>query len=230
MLTTMPRLYTRRPSPTTAEFTVTTLPPPTIPLRILRVLLLALRVALVLLTALALHARWLSSPYAQHSLSTTCPTGDGWFSLEAVWYALDTLHKSGLGQLVGGLVENVPLVVLLPVAAALCYLLALRVHTTESLLVMRGLGMQTSSSPATYLASATSRFIPTEKIRDVFVNEAFRGFEVRYYLIVVVEGEENVVVVFPRLLPRRAIVETVWRCARACLYEGRCGDTTEEKG
>lgn len=53
------------------------------------------------------------------------------------------------------------------------------------------------------------------------MNEAFRGFEVRYYLVVVVEGEEAVVVVFPRLLPRRDIVERVWRGCRACLFEGK---------
>ena len=41
----------------------------------------------------------------------------------------------------------------------------------------------------------------------------------RYYLLVVVEGEGSVVVVFPRLLPRRGIVEVVWRGVRACLFE-----------
>ena len=41
----------------------------------------------------------------------------------------------------------------------------------------------------------------------------------RFYLAVVVEGEEDVVVVFPNLLPRRRIIEKVWRGARACLYE-----------
>ena len=35
----------------------------------------------------------------------------------------------------------------------------------------------------------------------------------------VVEGEESVVVVFPRLLPRRQIIETVWRGVRGCLFE-----------
>lgn len=39
--------------------------------------------------------------------------------------------------------------------------------------------------------------------------------------MVVVEGEEEVVVVFPRLLPRRDIVERVWRGCRACLFEGK---------
>jgi len=37
--------------------------------------------------------------------------------------------------------------------------------------------------------------------------------------VVVVEGEESVVVVFPRLLPRSGIVETVWRGVRGCLFE-----------
>lgn len=45
----------------------------------------------------------------------------------------------------------------------------------------------------------------------------------RYYLVILVQGEEEVVVVFPRLLPRRKIVEKVWRGARACLYEREGG-------
>lgn len=64
-----------------------------------------------------------------------------------------------------------------------------------------------------------TRFIPTEKIRDVLINEAFRGFEVRYYLCVVVEDEEDVVVLFPGTLPRRKIVEAVWRGIRGCLMD-----------
>jgi phosphatidylinositol glycan class H protein len=114
---------------------------------------------------------------------------------------------------------EIPVVLLLPVSLLIFYAIVLRVHTTESLLVLRGLGIQTSATATTYLGTASTRFIPTEKIQDVFVNEAFRGFEVRYYLVVVVEDEEEVVVVFPRLLPRRAIVEKVWRGARECLYE-----------
>jgi len=105
-----------------------------------------------------------------------------------------------------------------------------RVHTAESLLVLRGLGIQTSTSSTTYLGTASTRFIPTEKIQDILVNEAFRGFEVRYYLVVVVEGEDEVVVVFPRLLPGRAIVERVWRGARGCLYETEKREVVEKEG
>ena len=67
----------------------------------------------------------------------------------------------------------------------------------ESLLVLRTLGIQTSTTSGTYLSTSTTRFIPTSQIQDIFIHEAFRGFEVRYYLAIVVEGEAEVVVVFP---------------------------------
>lgn len=227
MLTTSPRLRIRRPSPTTAEFTVTTLPLPTLPLRALRLLLLATRISLSLATALALHARWIQSSLSGGPLPTTPP--ETWWSVATVLYALGRLHDTRLGVVLAGLVEGIPLPFLLPGALLVAYILSLRVYSSESLLVMRGLGVQTSESPGTYLASDATRFIPTEKIQDIFVNEAFRGYEVRYYLIVVVEDEEDVVVVFPGLLPRRDIVETVWRGARECLYETGKG-SMEEKG
>ncbi|KAI7209322.1 hypothetical protein KC352_g17350, partial [Hortaea werneckii] len=59
-----------------------------------------------------------------------------------------------------------------------------------------------------YLWTSSTRFIPTSSIQDIFIYEAFKGFEVRYYLAIVIEGEGEVVVVFP-----------VWRGTRACLYE-----------
>lgn len=73
--------------------------------------------------------------------------------------------------------------------------------TEESLLVIRGLGIQTSTSSNSYLSKATTRFIPTTEIQDIVIHEAFKGFEVRFYLAVIVEGERNVVVVFPVSIP-----------------------------
>ena len=70
-------------------------------------------------------------------------------------------------------------------------------ETEESLLTLRTLGLQTRTLSPCYLLPATTRFIPTTQIRDVFIHEAFRGFEVRYYLAVVVKDEKDVVVVFP---------------------------------
>jgi len=71
------------------------------------------------------------------------------------------------------------------------------IYTEESLLVLRGLGIQTTSSASTYLSTASTRFIPTTVIQDILIHEAFKGFEVRFYLAIVVEGEEDLVVVFP---------------------------------
>ncbi|KAF1349777.1 GPI-GlcNAc transferase complex, PIG-H component-domain-containing protein [Delphinella strobiligena] len=108
---------------------------------------------------------------------------------------------------------------ILPISLATLWFIFRRGYTEESLLVIRGLGVQTSTSSPTYLSTASTRFIPSCMIQDVFIHEAFKGFEVRFYLTIVVEGEEEVVVVFPSLLPKRRILETVWRGARACLYE-----------
>jgi phosphatidylinositol glycan class H protein len=87
--------------------------------------------------------------------------------------------------------------------------------------VLRGLGVQTSTTSSTYLQTPTTRLIPTTSIQDIFIYEAFKGFEVRFYLAIVVKGEEDVLVVFPSLLPKRAIVEEVWRGTRKCLWEGK---------
>lgn len=67
----------------------------------------------------------------------------------------------------------------------------------ESLLSICSLGIQTQTLSPSYLLPASTRFIPTAQIRDILIHEAFRGFEVRYYLAIVVEGEWDVVVVFP---------------------------------
>ncbi|OAA74767.1 phosphatidylinositol N-acetylglucosaminyltransferase [Akanthomyces lecanii RCEF 1005] len=221
MLTTPPRLQIRRPSPTTTEFTVTTQPPSTVALRLLRFLLLVLRILLSILTILLLEARWSLSPYSYPAPALPLTLPHDLFTSDTLLWALDALHRSSTGTSLRHFSASIPLVILLPGAALALRTLSRRVYAEESLLVMRGLGVQTRESAPSYFASAATRFIPTEKIRDILVNEAFRGFEVRYYLIVVVEGEEDLVVVFPGLLPRRRIVEAVWRGARECLYEKR---------
>lgn len=99
---------------------------------------------------------------------------------------------------------------------------------------MRNLGIQTRTIPASAFsflpavfcsgASGTTRFIPTSQIQDVWIHEGFKGFEVRFYLGVVVKGEEEIVVVFPETLPRREVLEVVWRGLRGCLYEREIAD------
>ncbi|CAG8970913.1 hypothetical protein HYALB_00000892 [Hymenoscyphus albidus] len=216
MLTTHPHLRTRRPSPTTVEYTVSTSPSPTLPLRLLQLTTSILRIIIGLTVLLLLYTKYLLSAFAP----ATHPIGPPeTFSTATIFYILTLITHSRLGTLCTRLASITPYTLLLPTSFLLIHIILQRPHTTESLLVLRGLGIQTSTSSASYLSSATTRFIPTEKVQDFLVNEAFRGFEVRYYLVVVVEGEKEVVVVFPRLLPRRKMVETVWRGVRGCLWE-----------
>lgn len=86
------------------------------------------------------------------------------------------------------------------------YLVFRRGYTLESLLVIRGLGIQTATSSPSYLSTATTRFIPSNHIQDIIINEAFRGFEVKFYLGVVVEDEGEIVVVFPVSRARLAVL------------------------
>ncbi|KAH6656835.1 phosphatidylinositol N-acetylglucosaminyltransferase [Truncatella angustata] len=221
MLTTAPRLHIRRPSPTTTEFTVSTLPPQTLPLRLLLAVVNTARLLLGLLLLLLLYAKWTLSPYTTASPATAPVRPSEAVSLDFVLYLFHLSLTSPPGRFAGRLASATPFWALLPASLFLLYATVQRIHARESLLVLRGLGIQTSSSGATILGGPATRFIPTEKIQDVLINEAFRGFEVRYYLVVVVEGEEEVVVVFPKLLPRRDVVEKVWRGVRGCLFEAR---------
>jgi hypothetical protein len=91
----------------------------------------------------------------------------------------------------------------------------------ESLLVLRGLGIQTTSSSDSYLSTAATRFIPTTSIQDIFIHEAFKGFEVRFYLAIVVEGEEDAVVVFPvGFLIFERFADPPEPASRACHFGG----------
>jgi phosphatidylinositol glycan class H protein len=232
MLTTAPHLLTRRPSPTTVEYTVSTSPPPTVALRLLIALTIVSRLISAFLLLFLLYSKYQLSAYYGTILPWTSSTDYAPPILSAAYFAhfLAHLSASPAGLLTSTLAAAIPLPILLPVTFTLLHLLTLRPHTSESLLILRGLGIQTSSSSASYLSSSTTRFIPTEKIQDILVNEAFRGWEVRYYLVVVVEGEESVVVVFPRLLPGRKVVESVWRGARGCLFEREKEEREREKG
>ncbi len=221
MLTVAPHLHIRRPSPTAAEFTVTTCPPSTVPLRLVLLVVLLARVTLILGALLLLYSAWALSPFATplDPYAAAPPL----FSDDFIWYAVWLAHTSRLGEAATSLVAAAPPWATVGGCGLALYLALRRIHTTESLLVLRGLGVQTASTGSTVLSTlwggARTRFIPTEKIRDVLINEAPMGFVIHYYLVVVVEGEEDVIVVFPKLLPRRRIVEAVWRGVKGCLYE-----------
>lgn len=75
--------------------------------------------------------------------------------------------------------------------------------------MIRSLGVQTTTRMRFPLASH-SRFIPASEIDDVLLYEGFKGMQVRYYLAVVVRGEEKVEVIFPVwALSMRLMIEIV---------------------
>ena len=98
---------------------------------------------------------------------------------------------------------TLPLLATLPPTVRICayalilWLVFRKGYTSESLLVVRGLGVQTATAGSSFLWGGSTRFIAASAVQDIFIHEAFRGFEVRFYLCIVVEGEEGVVVVFP---------------------------------
>ena len=198
MLTRLPHLTIFRPSPTTTAFTVSTsIPPRSLSSHLLHHLLLLSRVLLGLVVIITLHAKssYTSAQVVSSSISNrialipwTTLAPATLVSLLLVFrrfhsgavFFLFFSHKKSLSHLSRRTATKN-----LSISKA-----------EESLITLRTLGIQTRSLSPWYLLPATTRFIPTSQILDIFIHEAFRGFEVRYYLAVVVEGEEDVVVVF----------------------------------
>ncbi|KAJ5722508.1 hypothetical protein N7488_000543 [Penicillium malachiteum] len=200
------RLRVRRPSPTTVSFAVSNAPQrsnsPTKILFGFQILLRALLFCCVILVGLV-RLRHISYEADVKIIP--------W---QAVW-------ETALGSQLCHLVDPYNPWVVTAVCAVVVYGVFRRGYTEESLLVIRGFGIQTSTSSSTYLSSAATRFIPTTQIQDIVIHEAFKGFEVRFYLAVIVEGEPDALVVFPHLLPKRKILEEVWRGSRRCLYDAK---------
>ncbi|KAF2832384.1 hypothetical protein CC86DRAFT_313370 [Ophiobolus disseminans] len=203
-------LRTLQPTSSTVSYTVSTRPVPrTIPAICLHYISILVRVVLGLATVLLLWMKW---RVTNGNLS----------------YIEVQISSSLKDWQVDRFAEACRWKYLIPGALVILFLVFRRNYIEESLTVLRGLGIQTSTTSSTYLQTPTTRFIPTTSIQDIFIHEAFRGFEVRFYLVIVVEGEEDVVVVFPQLLPRRAMLEEVWRGARKCLWEGKEKDKGRE--
>ncbi|OAP59233.1 hypothetical protein AYL99_06531 [Fonsecaea erecta] len=209
------------PSPATVSFTVSTRQPPRAwstnnrasshswfcHLRRVPIFTLtkyALRVLLVLYTVVVNLAKAQSD--------TQSPRLDAYADLG--------LKLSLVGGTIRAVAERAEWWVLAPVSLGIVYACLRRDYVEESLLVLQGLGIQTSTSSPYFFTGPTTTFIPTTQIQDIVIHEAFKGLEVRFYLAVIVEGATEVVVVFPTLLPRREILEEVWRGGRKCLYSG----------
>ncbi|KAL2861129.1 PIG-H family GPI synthesis protein [Aspergillus lucknowensis] len=199
-------LISRRPSPTTASFTVSNASRHTsTTAKLFFYFQFLLR--LIVFSGII----FLDTAHFRHIFS---PRNESFIPWAAIW-------SSPLGSFICRIADTTNSIVTALASALVIYGVFLKGYTEESLLVIRGLGIQTSTSSPTYLSKAATRFIPTTEIQDIVIHEAFKGFEVRFYLAVVVVGEPEVVVVFPKLLPNRATLEEVWRGSRHCLYDSK---------
>lgn len=170
-------LTVKRPTPTTVLYTVSTRSPPTTLAAHLRnYTLLLIRLSAGILTLLALLVEY------QH------------LSAETFYSVPVHLQISFPGQSYAGTFSPA---VRICAYALVIWLVLRRGYSSESLLVIRGLGVQTATAGSSFLWGGSTRFIPASAVQDIFIHEAFRGFEVRFYLCIVVEGEEGSVVVFP---------------------------------
>lgn len=218
-------LTVKRPTPTTVSYTVSTRSPTQAwTAKFVTYLLLLGRFLVGILVATVLLIEYRTS-----SPALNAPGAFTWLE--------NAILTSPSGQFANLIVANLGKISRLILCAVATWLILRRGYIEESLLVIRGLGVQTSTSSSSYIWTSSTKFIPTTSVQDIFIHEAFQGFEVRYYLSIVVEKEDELVVVFPvsvhfiqlfidnglfngqNILPRREILEDVWRGARTCLYE-----------
>jgi len=131
----------------------------------------------------------------------------------------DFILKSPLGESLDIVNSHSTRIWRLIISTGLIWLISRKSCIEESLLVIRGLGVQVSTSSSSYLWTSSTRFIPTRSIQDIFIHEAFKGFEVKFYLAIVVEGEADVVVVFP--VSHLILVKLSFKCGRLLIVRSR---------
>lgn len=190
-------LSIKRPTATTVLYTVSTRSSSTtLSAKFISILstLVRLIVGILVLTALL-------QEYRQWSPSQ---------STNALAWLENAILTSPSGHLATLLSHEMSRIWRLSICAVVGWLVSRKGYTEESLLAIRGLGVQTSTSSPSYLWTSSTRFIPTSSIQDIFIHEAFKGFEVRFYLSIVVEGEEDVVVVFPVSCPLHSDFSMWW--------------------
>ena len=92
----------------------------------------------------------------------------------------------------------------------------------EKLLIIPTLGIQIED------LRGNKKFIPRENIKDIVINEGFKGNKVIYYMCVInrdnnnnINNNNNIEVVFPNILPSISILEKVYRDTRKYISDIR---------
>ncbi|KAJ9448009.1 Phosphatidylinositol N-acetylglucosaminyltransferase subunit gpi15 [Diplonema papillatum] len=92
--------------------------------------------------------------------------------------------------------------------ACLAALRAAAAPLTQSLLIVRGVGLQLSTAS---LLSQKTRFVPLDSVASVFINEGFGCFCVQTYLALAADDSTDLLLPFSELSPPAAFVEHVYR-------------------
>lgn len=85
----------------------------------------------------------------------------------------------------------------------------------ESLLVIKDLGVEIKTSYM--LLRSETLFIDQARILEVILNEGVYEWEVRFYMAIIIEGQDSMEVVFHHLKPRLSVLLPVYHGTRACL-------------
>lgn len=88
----------------------------------------------------------------------------------------------------------------------------IRLHTTESVLVVTGLGVQLEERGRLRYWSDCDKFIAVDDIRAVFINEIFEGCQVNYVLQIIMKKSNEVCLAFRYLRPGAHTLRQVWKC------------------
>lgn len=147
------------------------------------------------------------------------------------WAELGGLFSGGItlrgpnASAASGLREYVHILLVLVVLIVLGLILSIQ-QTADKFMVIKGLGVQIGRQPRfRFLREQNGKFIPITEIIDIVIHEGFQGFQVVFYMCVLVRekdesgGEGNAVkVIFPNFLPRKNILLHTWKASRQMLY------------
>jgi len=86
----------------------------------------------------------------------------------------------------------------------------------ESVLVVHDLGIQLKKT--FWSGNEKVTFIDKNQIKDVIINEGITMCQVIYYMAVIVEGKQNMVLAFEHLFPKLNMLTDIYRGVRAVMY------------
>lgn len=103
------------------------------------------------------------------------------------------------------------------VRAAILGIACMRTSLTETFSVFRSFGVQLESQ-GRFCWQNRVRFIPEHDVVDIVINEVFVGFTIKYVLVIIVDGQSKLDVVFADSQPRLQVLQPIWQESRQCLY------------